>query len=248
MSPGSLVSTRSAGGSQQADVRVDNIGRTGFARATHGSAAILGTESFDTHPRQQARRLACLRPSRRTWPTAAALARSGRTLPLERTQLGAADTVTTINGDQRTSVEYRLDATSERGAQAEPRGGLVEFGLSDGTAFGLPCIQAAPSSSFLSRSAAASVSHAGTVVPRRAGAWRCLHPASGGIVTGSNLPPRHAAATVNFTRTPRNPLPPPKAPRKPYNEQVTSWFPPRRRHATAATATGSARPSIWNQA
>ena len=57
-----------------------------------------------------------------------------------------------------------------------------------------------------------------------------------------------AAATLNVTRTPENPLPPPKAPRTPYNEQLTAWFPPRRRHATAATATGSARPSIWNQA
>jgi hypothetical protein len=58
--------------------------------------------------------------------------------------------------------------------------------------------KAAPSSSFLSRSAAASLSHVDTLVPCRAAAWRTPSPSSGGIVT-ENLSTCAMHTTISHT-------------------------------------------------
>jgi hypothetical protein len=170
-------------GNQERYMRVDNIGRTSPSEQLAYPVAVVLAQCFDADTRQHAREIGLLPAiapdltnNRRTRP-------QRRPLLLEHAQLGTYHTITTVNGDQRPGVEYRLHATSERGARpsrdaAASSSASVKEPSSDSHAS-----KAAPSSSFLSLSAAASLSHADTLVPWRAAAWRTPSPSSGGIVT-----------------------------------------------------------------
>jgi hypothetical protein len=177
---------------------IDNIGRTSPSEQLTQLLAVVLAQWFDADTRQHTREidlLAAIAPDltnhRRTDP-------QRRALPLEHAQLGTDHTVTTVNGDQCPGVEYRLHATSERGARpsrdaAASSSALVKEPSSDSHAS-----KAAPSSSFLSRSAAASLIHVDTLVPCRAAAWRTPSPSSGGIVT-ENLSTCAMHTTISHT-------------------------------------------------
>jgi hypothetical protein len=151
---------------------VDDVGRPRLPEQLTYPLAVVGAKWLYANARQHAREIhlrAAITPD---------LTHNGRARPqrcplsLEHAQLGAQDAVPTVNGEQRPGVEYRLHATSERGARpsrdaAASNSAWVNEPSSDSHAS-----RAAPSSSFLSRSAAASLSQADTLVPCRAAAWR----------------------------------------------------------------------------
>jgi len=164
-------------------MRVDNIGRTGPSEYFTYPLAVVLAQWFDADTRQDACEiglLAAIAPdltnNRRTRP-------QRRALPLEHAQLGAYHAVTTVNADQCPGVEYRLHATSERGARPSRDAAALSSASVKGPSSDSHASKAAPSSSFLSLSAAASLSHVDTLVPCRAAAWRTPSPSSGGIVT-----------------------------------------------------------------
>jgi hypothetical protein len=162
---------------------VDDAGRPRLPQQLTYPLAVVGAQWLYANARKHAREIhlrAAITPD---------LTHNGRArpqrcpLPLEHAQLGAQDAVTAVNGDQGSGVEYRLHATSERDARpsldaAASSSASVNEPSSDSHAS-----RAAPSSSFLSRSAAASLSQADTLIPCLAAAWRTPSPSSGGIVT-----------------------------------------------------------------
>jgi hypothetical protein len=163
-------------------MRIDNIGRTGLSEQLAYPLAVVLAQWFDADASQQTREVGLLAAIAPDLSDDRGAGPEWRPLPLEHAQLGTYHTITAINGDQRPGVEYRLHATSERGARpsrdaAAASSASVKEPSSDSQAS-----RAAPSSSFLSLSAAASLSHADTLVPCRAAAWRTPSPSSGGIV------------------------------------------------------------------
>ena len=140
-------------------MRIDDIGRTSLCEQLTYPLAVVLAQWFDADTRQDAREvglLAAIAPD---------LTNDCRTRPewgpllLEHAQLGTYHTITAINGDQRPGVEYRLHATSERGARpsrdaAASSSASVKEPSSDSHAS-----RAAPSSSFLILSAAAMGNH-----------------------------------------------------------------------------------------
>jgi hypothetical protein len=169
-------------GDQERYMGGDNIGRTSPPEQLTYPLAVVLAQWFDTDTCQHAREiglLAAIAPdltnNRRARP-------QRRALPLEHAQLGTYHTITTVNGDQGPGVEYRLHATSERGARPSRDAAASSSASVKGPSSDSHASKAAPSSSFLSLSAAASLSHVDTLVPCRAAAWRTPSPSSGGIV------------------------------------------------------------------
>jgi len=162
---------------------VDDVGRPRLPEERAYPLAVVGAQWLHANARQNAREIrlrAAITPD---------LTHNGRArpqrrpLPLEHAQLGAEDPVATVNGDQGSGVEYRLHATSERGAMPRRDAAALSSASVNEPSSDSHASRAAPSSSFLSRSAAASLSQADTLVPCRAAAWRTPSPSSGGIVT-----------------------------------------------------------------
>ena len=153
-------------------MRVDDIGRTSPPEQLTYPLAVIAAQRFDADTRQHPRQiglLAAIAPdladNRRTRPQRGPE-------PLEHPQLGTNHTITTIDGDQRASVEYRLHATSERGARPSRDAAAASSASVKGPSSDSHASKAAPSSSFLSLSAAASLSHADTLIPCWAAACR----------------------------------------------------------------------------
>jgi hypothetical protein len=164
-------------------VCVDNIGRASPCEQLAYPLAVVLVQRLGSDTRQHSCEIGLL-------PTIAPDLtdnRSTRTQRcpalLEHAQLGTYRSVTPVDADQRPGVEYRLHATSGLGARpscdaAASSSASVKEPSSDSHAS-----KAAPSSSFLSLSAAASLSQADTLIPCRSAALRTPSPRSGGIVT-----------------------------------------------------------------
>src|SRR5215467_3278354 len=168
---------------QQRYVRVDDIGRASLREQLAYPLAVIPAQCFDSHARQYSCEiglLAAITPdltdNRGTRP-------QRRPLLLEHAQLSTHLPVTPVDSNQGSGIEYRFHATSGRGARpsrdaAASSSAWVKEPASDSHAS-----KAAPSSSFLSLSAAASLSQADTLTPWRSAARRTPSPRSGGIVT-----------------------------------------------------------------
>lgn len=181
---------------------VDDVGRPRVPEQLTYPLAVVGAQWLYANARKYAREIhlrAAITPD---------LTHNGRArpqrcpLPLEHAQLGAQDAVTTVNGDQRSGVEYRLHATSERGARPSRDAAASSSAAVNEPSSDSHASRAAPSSWFLSRSAAASLSQADTLIPCRAAAWRTPSPSSGGIVT-ENLSTCAMHTTVSHTNVVR---------------------------------------------
>ncbi len=148
-------------------MRVGNIGRTSLSEQLTYPHAVIFAQCFNADTRQDAREvclLAAIAPdltdNRRTRPEWCAL-------QLKDAQLGTYQTITAINGDQCPGVEYRLQATSERGARPSRAAAASSSASAKEPSSDSQVSSAAPSSSFLSLSAAASL--------RRTSAIRSVH-------------------------------------------------------------------------
>jgi hypothetical protein len=168
---------------QQRYVRVDDIGRAGPREQLAYPLAVIPAQCFGSHARQYSCEIGLLAAITPDLTDNRGTRTQRRPLLLEHAQLSTYLPVTPVDGDQRSGIEYRLHATSGRGARpsrdaAASSSASVKEPSSDSHAS-----KATPSSSFLSLSAAASLSQADTLIPCRCAALRTPSPRSGGIVT-----------------------------------------------------------------
>lgn len=153
-------------------MRVYDIGRTSACQQLAYLLTVIAAQRLNTDTGQHAREI--------DLPPAIApdLSDDGsarpqrRPLLLEHPQLGTDLPVTPIDGDQRPRVEYHLHATSERRARPSADAAASSSASVKAPSSASHTSKAAPSNSFLSRSAAASLSHADTLIPFCAAAWR----------------------------------------------------------------------------
>jgi hypothetical protein len=168
---------------QQRYVRVDDIGRASPREQLAYPLAVIPAQCLGSHARQYSCEIGLLAAITPDLTDNRGTRTQRRPPPLEHAQLSTYPPVTPVDGDQRSGIEYRLHATSGRGARpsrdaAASSSASVKEPSSDSHAS-----KAAPSSSFLSLSAAASLSQADTLIPCRSAALRTPSPRSGGIVT-----------------------------------------------------------------
>jgi hypothetical protein len=168
---------------QQRYVRIDDISRASPREQLAYLLAVIPVQCFGSHTRQYSCEIGLLAAITPDLTDNRGTRTQRRPLLLEHAQLSTHLPVTPVDGDQRSSIEYRLHATSGRGARpsrdaAATSSASVKEPSSDSQAS-----KAAPSSSFLSLSAAASLSQADTLIPCRSAALRTPSPRSGGIVT-----------------------------------------------------------------
>ena len=168
---------------QQRYVRVDDIGRASPREQLAYPLTVIPAQCFGSHTRQYSCEIGLLAAITPDLTDNRGTRTQRRPLLLEHAQLSTHLPVTPVDGDQRSGIEYRLHATSGRGARpsrdaAASSSASVKEPSSDSQAS-----KAAPSSSFLSLSAAASLSQADTLIPCRSAALRTPSPRSGGIVT-----------------------------------------------------------------
>jgi hypothetical protein len=168
---------------QQRHVRVDDIGRASLREQLAYPLAVIAAQCFDSHTCQYSCEIGLLAAITPDLTDNRGTRTQRRPLLLEHAQLSTCPPVTPVDGDQRSGIEYRLHATSGRRARpsrdaAASSSASVKEPSSDSQAS-----KASPSSSFLSLSAAASLSQADTLIPCRSAALRTPSPRSGGIVT-----------------------------------------------------------------
>ena len=168
---------------QQRYVRVNDIGRASPREQLAYPLAVIPAQCFGSHARQYSCEIGLLAAITPDLTDNRGTRTQRRPPLLEHAQLSTHLPVTPVDGDQRSGIEYRLHATSGRGARpsrdaAASSSASVKEPSSDSQAS-----KAAPSSSFLSLSAAASLSQADTLIPCRSAALRTPSPRSGGIVT-----------------------------------------------------------------
>jgi len=151
-------------------MRVDDVSRASPAEQLAYLLAVVGVQRLDANASQYTRQVdlrAVIAPDLADYRRACA---QWCSLLLEHAQLGSHHAVAAVNGDQRPGVEYRLHATSERAGRPSRDAAASSSASVKGRSPASHASSAAPSSSFLSRSAAASLSHADTLVPCRAAA------------------------------------------------------------------------------
>src|SRR5262249_10404976 len=168
---------------QQRYVRIDDIGRASPREQLAYPLAVVPAQCLGSHTRQYSCEIGLLAAITPDLTDNRGTRTQRRPALLEHTQLSTHRPVTPVDSNPGSGIEYRFHATSGRGARpsrdaAASSSAWVKEPASDSHAS-----KAAPTSSFLRRSAAASLSQADTLIPWRSAALRTPSPRSGGIVT-----------------------------------------------------------------
>jgi len=102
---------------QQRYVRVDDIGRASPREQLAYPLAVIPAQCFGSHARQYSCEIGLLAAITPDLTDNRGTRTQRRPLLLEHAQLSTYLPVTPVDGDQRSGIEYRLHATSGRGAR-----------------------------------------------------------------------------------------------------------------------------------